>query len=112
MRNALQRLHFSQWIGDHGRRRQPRIDNAVDEGGVRAVLEQSAHEVGQQILVRADRCVDTAGVLAPCAGNHMLIELLAHPMQSLKLKVCGARGEQLRHEGNRVRVVLSQTAQR
>jgi hypothetical protein len=42
--------------------------DAVDEGGVGAVLQQPAHQVGQQVLVAADRRVDAAG--RPPSASH------------------------------------------
>ena len=36
------------------------VDDAVDEGGVGAVLQQPAHQIGQQVLVAADRRIDAA----------------------------------------------------
>ena len=45
-----QRLDATRCVGD-----------AVDEGGVGAVLQQAAHQIGEQRLVRADRRVDAAG---------------------------------------------------
>ena len=50
-----------------GRRRAPPPRHsglhAVDEGGVGAVLQQPAHQVGQQRLMRADGGIDAAGAV-------------------------------------------------
>ena len=41
------------------------VDDAVDEGGVGAVLEQPAHQVRQQVLVLAHRRIDAARPIKP-----------------------------------------------
>ncbi len=50
----------SRRIGDDLVDRLPLVDDAVDEGAVGAVLEQAADEIGQQILMAADRGIDPA----------------------------------------------------
>ena len=47
------------WIGDDGIFRHRGIDQAMHEAGIGAVLQQAAHQIGEQILVRAHRCIDT-----------------------------------------------------
>ena len=62
--------------------------DAVDERGVGAVLEQSAHEVGEQRVVGADRRIDPARPAEPAfahRADHLLVERLAHAVQALEL---------------------------
>ena len=68
------------------------VGNAVHEGGVGAVFEQAAHQVGQQRFVRAHGGVDAAGAaqLASRDGaHHLLIQWLAHAVQALELVLPG-----------------------
>ena len=53
----------------------------MDERRVRAILQQTAHEIGQQILMRTNGCVDTHRTFA--AGR--LVERDAHAVQALEL---------------------------
>jgi hypothetical protein len=53
VRNALERIHLGYRIGDDFLGRQARIDDAIHERRVGAVLEQPPHEIGQQIFMRA-----------------------------------------------------------
>ena len=55
-------------IGDDLVDRLALVDDAIDEGGVGAVLEQPAHQIGEQILVAADRRVDAARAGPSCSG--------------------------------------------
>ncbi len=43
------------------------VEQRVHEGGVGAVLQQAAHQIGQQVLVAADRRVDAQRHVAPSA---------------------------------------------
>jgi hypothetical protein len=47
-------------IGDEVADRNVFVDDAVDERGVRAVFEQAAHEIRQQVFMRSDRRVVAA----------------------------------------------------
>ena len=47
-------------IGDDGSDRRLVVGEPIDEGGVGAVLEQPAHEIGEQVLMPADRRIDAA----------------------------------------------------
>ena len=71
--------------GDRG------VDEAVDEGGVGAVLEQAADEVGEQRLVGADRRVDAAGAVELVLADDLVVEGLAHAVQALELVVLRRR---------------------
>ena len=66
---AAQRGDFLDRIGDDVGDRRFVIGEAIDEGGVGAVFEQPAHQVGQQILVAADRRIDAAGLIHAGRGS-------------------------------------------
>ena len=67
------------------------IGRARDERGVGAVLDQAAHEIGEQIAVRPDRRIDAP---AGCATVQTPppSERLAHAVQALKLEVFARAG--------------------
>ncbi len=71
-------------IGDQLIDRDIRIGDAVDEGGIGAVFQQAADEIGQQRLMRADRRIDAAGTveLVRATTSH---KRFAHAMQALEL---------------------------
>ena len=79
------------------------VDQAVDEGGVGAVLEQAADQVGEQGLVGADRGVDAARAVQLVLADHLVVERLAHAVQALELPVQAAA--ELVDGGQRVGVV-------
>src|SRR6056297_2840690 len=95
--------HFDR-IGNHFPRRQLFIDDPVDERAVRTVFQQPAHQVRQQIAVIADRCVDPAVTVEVAAVEHLLIEVVAHAVQTLVLEVTTIAG-QLVDGADGVRVV-------
>ena len=64
--------------------RHARVGRLRDEGGIGAVLEQPSHEVGEQVAMRADRCVGAAGVTA-LGLDEAVVERVAHPVQALEL---------------------------
>ena len=72
-------------VGDELVDRHARVGDAVDERGVGAVLEQPAHEIGEQRLVRADRRIDAARPIELVAADDFLVERLAHAVQALEL---------------------------
>ena len=73
-------------VGDQIFHRRVLVDDAVDEAGVGAVLEQAAHEIGEQGLVAADRRVArTGGDARP--PTIWSLERLAHAVQTLELVV-------------------------
>ena len=83
------------------------IGDAIDEGSIGAVLEQPAHQVGEQRLVAADRRVDAAGAAQLVRADHFLVERLAHAVQALELVLAGVEiaAGHLHHRRQRVRVV-------
>src|SRR3546814_15886151 len=95
-------------VGDDLVDRQLLVLDAVHEGGVGTVLQQAAHQVGEQLLVAADRRVDAAGQVHPLRPDDLLIERLAHAVQALELEVpmaTGALSRGLQNPRYRVRVV-------
>ena len=91
MRHALQRIDLGDGIRHHLLGRQARIDDAIDERGVGAVLEQAPHQVGQQVFVRTHRRVDAAGVSAPGPAHHAVVQLRAHAVQALEFEAVRRR---------------------
>ena len=82
--------------------RQVLVDDLVDEGRVGAVLEQPAHQVGEQVAVRADRRVDAAARALALADD--LVQRLAHAVQPLELEAARVAGHR-QHRGDGVGVV-------
>ena len=107
-RHVLDPLHrIAHQFGDRDRG----IGHLVDERGVGAVLQQPAHQVGQQGLVRAHRRVDAARPAQSAFGlgaDHLLVQRLAHAVQALELvlprRVALGTGHVV-DRGQRVRVV-------
>ncbi len=84
-----------------------RVGDAVHERGVGAVLEQSANEIGEQGLVRADRRIDPARTIELVAADHLLVERLAHAVQALEFVLAAIEvgaGED-EHGSERLRIV-------
>ena len=71
-------------VGDEVVYGDARVGDAVDERGVRAVLEQAANEIGEQRLMRADRRIDPARAVELVAADHLFVERLAHAVQALE----------------------------
>ena len=91
-------------IGGHVGRRHALVQQGMDEGGVGAVLQQAAHQIGQQFLVAADGSVGANDHVAPL-GPGAIIERLAHAVQTLELDGHAAIGGHAVHGGQGVGVV-------
>ncbi len=76
----------------------------MHERTVGAVFQQPAHQVRQQILIRAHRGIHPDRSEVRHIPAHRIEQHLTHPMQALKL-VLRARRSQLDDRGNRQRVV-------
>ena len=76
-------------VGDQRVDIDVRVGDAVDEGGIGAVLEQPPHQIGEQRLVRADGRVDAAGPVELVGTDDLLVERLAHAVQTLELVLAG-----------------------
>ncbi len=82
-------------VGDH-----------VDERAIGAVLQQPPHQIGEQIGMPADWCID-AGLGAVLIAQY-LVQPLAHPMQALELELRFIGIEfldQMQHGSDRMRIV-------
>ena len=75
---------FDQRFDRHGG-----VGDAIDEGGVGAVLEQTAHQIGEQRFMRADRGVDAARPAVGRGADDLVVERLAHAVQALELILSG-----------------------
>ena len=62
------------------------VGQPVDEGGVGAVLQKAPHQIGQQILMAADRRIDPAGLVQPFGAGDLAVERLAHAVQPLEFE--------------------------
>ena len=94
MRLLRQRVHFGDRIADDVGDGRLLIDDAIDERRVGAVLQQAAHQVRQQVFVRADRRIHAARQAELVRADDLRIQLLAHAMQALEFeRALGLRGE-------------------
>ncbi len=82
------------------------IEKLVHERGVGAVLEQPAHEVGQQVLVGSDRSVDPHRWKVRHIREYGRVEQLTHPVQPLEF-VDGPGGREIEDGRYRVGIVSS-----
>ena len=103
MRSAVALLRQRDRIDDERRDADGRIDDAIDERAVRAVLEQPAHEVREQRLVRAHGRVDAAGAIELVLADDLVVDALAHAVQALEL--VGLRAGERVDRRDRERVV-------
>ena len=104
MRFRVHGFDLIHGIGDDGGDRRFVVGEAIDERRVGAVLEQAAHEIGKQILVRADRRIDAALHAELIRADRLVVELLAHAVQALEFVVVALARHRL-DRGQRVRVV-------
>ncbi len=93
-------------IGDEFGDGDARIDDAIDKRRVGAVLEQPAHEVREQRLVRTDRRIDAAGAVELVGADYLVIDALTHAVQALEF-VIGSAGQGV-DRGNGQRVVAGE----
>ena len=63
----------------------------IDERGVGAVLQQPAHEIGEQGLVGADRRIDAARPVELVRSDDLLVKRLAHTVQALEFVLAGIK---------------------
>ena len=76
-----------------------------DEGGVGAVLQKPAHEIGEQIAVAADRRIDAAGDAR--VAPHRVVERFPHAVEPLELVARAVAGH-LDNGGDGQRVVAGE----
>ena len=86
MRFAVEGGYCGDRIGDELGRRQVLVGNTVDEAGIGAVFQQSAHQIRQQIFVRADRRVNAAGHGELVLADHLGVQVIAHAVQALEFE--------------------------
>ena len=72
-RRDQQLVHAHRFVGE-----------LVHERRVGTVLQQAAHQVGQQVAMRAHRCVDAAGNARLL--QHLAVDALTHAVQALQFK--------------------------
>ncbi len=75
---------LQQGIHRHGR-----IGNAVDEGRIRTVFQQTADKIGQQRLMGTDGGIEPAGPVELLFADDFAVKRLAHAVQALELVVAG-----------------------
>ena len=99
--------HARHRIGDERFHGDGLVGDPVDEGGVGAVLQEPADEVGEQGLVRTHRRVDAAGPVELSRSHHRPVERFAHAVQALEFEVAGpeAGAGHLHDGGERLGVV-------
>ena len=93
-----------QRVGDDVHYVNRLVGDLVDEGGVRAILEQAPHEVWQEVFVVADGRVYAAWPIVFLRINDLGIQLLTHAMQTLEL-VIAARSCEVQDTRERMRIV-------
>src|ERR1700740_926850 len=80
------------------------VHDSVDERSIRAVFEQPAHEIREQVLMAADRRIDPAWPAEMLRPGDLLVERLTHPVQPLKL-VIPAVTSHFENGGDSMRIV-------
>ena len=60
------------------------VYDLVHERRIRPVFQQTAHKIGQQIAMRANRCIDTAA--RAIARFYDVVQCLAHSVKALEFK--------------------------
>ena len=112
--SAVQRLgHRLPWLlrrrqgrGEQRLHVDLRVGELVHEGRVGAVLQQPAHQVGQQVAVLADRGVDAHRHIA--AAHHLAVDRLAHAVQALHLELRAARLAHVQDRGDGAGIVAGE----
>ena len=87
MRQAAQPSRFRQRVGHQLVDRHRGIDQPIDERRIGAVLEQPSDQIGEQGLLRADRPINAAGLAELVLPHDLVVERLAHPVETLELVV-------------------------
>jgi hypothetical protein len=82
------------------------VGQLVHEGRVGAVLQQPAHQVGQQVAVFAHRRVDAAG--DGLVLQHLAVDAFAHAVQALHLEGRAGRARHLHDGGDGAGVVAGE----
>ena len=100
---GIQRRKFGHRIAGHLFDRNVRIGHAVDEAGVRAVLQKPADQICEQFLVPAyGRVNPNIGAIIAFRLRERVIDFLTHAMQALKFESTPSRQRFDRPDGQRV----------
>ena len=87
---GLKRVELGDGVPDQLVERDLLVGDAVDEAGIGAVLEQPSNEIGEQLLVAADRRVDPHRrpriADAVLELGQFIVKRLAHAVKALKLE--------------------------
>src|SRR5579859_6796677 len=104
MRLWFELSQSGDWVGDDRRDWLALVDDAVDKRGVGAVLQEPPYQIGEQILMAADRRVDPARLVHLLLPDDLLVKRCAHAVQALEFPRSARSGE-LEHRGEGVRVM-------
>ena len=85
--------HPRYGVGDDLVERRLVVGQPVDEGGVGAVLQKAPHQIGEEILMAADRGIDPAGLVQPFGAGDLAVERLAHAVEPLIFEAAVGAGE-------------------
>ena len=98
---AADRFDLRHRIGEQLFVGQVFVGELVDEGRVRAIFEEAADEIGEQIAMAADRRVDAAAIAL--LAHQILIEAVAHAVQPLEFEIAAvARPFEQGRDGQRI----------
>ena len=84
VRDRCQAPHLGHRISDDVINRCRIISEAIDERRVGAVLQQTPHEISQQVFMAAHGCINPAGLVDIAVAHNTLIQRLAHAMEALE----------------------------
>ena len=81
------RRQLSDRIGGEILGRDIDVRHTIDEAGIGPVFEQAPHQIGEQVLMAADRRIDPhRGARIALFLSQGAVNILAHPVQALKLE--------------------------
>jgi hypothetical protein len=93
VRHIGERAHGGHGVGDDLLYRKLVILDAVDKGGVGPVLQEPADQISEQVFMLTDRSIDPAAYADLVLLDHLLVQELAHAVQTLELKVATVAGK-------------------
>ena len=109
MRSAARndRLGLLHRIGRKVGDRDVVVPDAVHEAGVRTVFQKTAHQIGEQRFVRADRGIDAARAVQLGRGDDFFVKRFAHAVQALVFPVADfeVRSGQVIDRGQRLGIM-------
>ena len=104
VRKALEPLQLRDGIADDFRDRHFLVHEAIHEGGIGAVLQKTADQVRQQVLVLTHRRIHAHARKIRNLARRLRVEKAAHAMQTLEFEVRRFRRE-FQYGGNAVGIV-------